>query len=54
MSKFDELIEFALWLSEHDRELSEKVWDEGAIAGHRAAVLHAPLAPNPYREAVDE
>ena len=34
--------------AEHDRQVAEKAWRAGAEAGHLAAVLPAPLAPNPY------
>ena len=40
---------FRRWLSEHDRQVAEDAWWEGAIAGHAAAVLPEPLVPNPYR-----
>jgi len=45
--------EFDRWLAEHDRQVAERAWEKGAIAGHRAAVLPEPLAPNPYQAIVE-
>ena len=45
--------EFRRALAKHDRQVAERAWEKGAIAGHRAAVLPEPLAPNPYQAIVE-
>ena len=47
------LAAFVRWMVEHDRQVAERAWEKGAIAGHRAAVLPEPLAPNPYQAIVE-
>ena len=49
--------EFDRWLAEHDREVAEKAWDEGAIFGIRnqhgtvdVYIRDAIERRNPYRE----
>ena len=49
--------EFDRWLVEHDRQVSEKAWDEGwrehylELAHQRADRFHPITKANPYRKA---
>ena len=44
---------FRRWLSERDRQVAERAWDDGQGEGVVAAINHTPLPPNPYRTAED-
>lgn len=41
---------FKRWLSEHDRQTSEKAWYEGMEAGQKAIVTRAFTPNNPYEK----
>lgn len=48
----DHIAEFDRWLAEHDRELSERVWDEGFAERGKYNALAGPVPIlNPHKEA---
>lgn len=46
--------EFDRWLAEHDRQVAERAWGEGAKAQADAYGMEVDTGPNPYRAAKGE